>query len=100
MERWQIWRSEDGSLSRHILPWMLLGILPRYGSARMDEFALDGSVCWNNLWRKDMVWRNLGRKSSRNWTGNRWNFGCCRNASIIAINISQIHERQSGRYRQ
>ena len=36
-------------------PWLLLGVLSSYGSSWMDEFTLDGSICWNNLWRKDLV---------------------------------------------
>jgi hypothetical protein len=40
----------------------------------MDEPTLDGSICWNNLWRKDMVQRHLGCKSCRRWTGNYWGF--------------------------
>jgi predicted metal-binding membrane protein len=58
MRRWRDGTSgarEDGSLSRHVLPWMLLGLLPAYGSTWVDEFALDGSICWNHIWRKDVV---------------------------------------------
>src|SRR5215218_5364595 len=85
MERWSIWCLQDGCLSWHILPWLLLGILSSYGSAWMDECTLDGSICWNNLWRKDMVQRHLGCKSCRCWTGNYWCFSCSRNAYINSI---------------
>ena len=52
--------SEDGCISWSLLSWLLLAIFPTYGSIRMDEFALDGTVCpiifAEKIWSKGGLW--------------------------------------------
>jgi len=55
VEKRNYWRSKDGNIPRSLLPWMLLAIFSSYGGLGLDEFVMDGIVCRNYFWRKDMV---------------------------------------------
>ena len=47
-------RVKDGSVSRHVLSWMLLALFFTHDCIRMDEHIMDGNVCSNNFSEK--VW--------------------------------------------
>jgi len=44
------------------LPWLLLALFSNYDSTWMDESGMDGSVCINNFWRKNVDPRNMDSK--------------------------------------
>jgi predicted metal-binding membrane protein len=60
-----------------VLLGMLLALFSVDGSIRIDEYNMDGSICWNNIWRKNMVKRNMDFKVYRNW------FCYCRNSNYF-----------------
>src|SRR5512145_1808878 len=71
---------KNGNISWIILPRLLLALFSINGSIRMDEYSMDGSICWNNIWRKNMVKRDIDFKIYRNC------FCYCRNSDYIRNN--------------
>src|SRR6185436_7224189 len=69
MERRSVWRSENGSLSWNLLPWLLLALLFAHGGPWMDEPPVDGSICRHYFWRKDVAKWYMDCKDSRHGTG-------------------------------
>ncbi len=46
---------QNGCIPWTLLPWMLLALFSDYGSSGMDESSVDGPICCNNFWRKDLA---------------------------------------------
>ena len=57
--------NKNGNISWFILHRMLLALFSIDGSIRMDEYSMDASICWNNIWRKNVVKRNTNFKIYR-----------------------------------
>jgi predicted metal-binding membrane protein len=49
IEEWNYRCTKDGNISWSLLSWLLLAVFSSYGSFRLDEFVMDGIICWRHI---------------------------------------------------
>src|SRR5438132_6216847 len=78
VEERNCWRGNYGNVPRAILPRVLLAVFSADGGAWVDEHSMDGTLCRDNLWRKDVVAWNMGSKGGRDRACNCRRDNCAR----------------------
>lgn len=54
--------NQNGNIPWTLLPRVLLALFSNHGIAGMDEYHMDGCICHNNFWRKNLAQGHLDRK--------------------------------------
>ena len=62
--------NQNGNIPWTLLPRVLLALFSNHGIAGMDEYHMDGCICHNNFWRKNVEERNMDLKVFWNCPNN------------------------------